>query len=61
MPPRTYLILLVAVILIAGVTIGVASMAWTSVAPWIGIAFMVLVALRLYRARRWIDSEKEEQ
>ncbi len=61
MPPKTYTILLVAVILIAGVTIGVASMAWTHLAPWIGIAIMALVALRLYRAQRWIDAEKEEQ
>ncbi|SDJ41632.1 hypothetical protein [Aliiruegeria lutimaris] len=61
MPPKTFIILLVAVIMLAAVTVGVAAVFWRSIAPWAGLVFVVLIGLKLLQARHWPGPGKEDK
>lgn len=61
MPLKTYLMLLAFVILVAGVTVSVASVFWVQVGAPIGLAFVALVGLKLYQMHRQIEAEKNDR
>ncbi|NDR54905.1 hypothetical protein [Aliiruegeria sabulilitoris] len=61
MPPKTFIILLVAVVMLAAVTIGVGAIFWNSIGPWVGLVFAVLIGLKLLQARHWPGPENEDK
>ncbi len=58
MPPKTFATLILAVLLLAAVSIGIAAMFWTDIAPWLGVAVVALLGLRFALARFWMRSDE---
>ena len=61
MPPRTFVTLLAVVLLLAAVTVGVVAVFRDDVTPWIGTIVLALLGLKLWLARRWPGTGKEEK